>query len=171
MRKCLCGCSKYQNAHVWCLMNVMHSWFCDDICFAKISVYKHWGHFRPRGSKSLVRVVGKRAFELVKSFAHRRISNTIFGRCRYSDFLQTFAVKHYHNILTSFQVSEWNLAYMWIVWSTLKLSHFFCFCRFLPTTNIALQFSWRHWYLRYTYIFFKKYLFLGGFCFIRYKTI
>ena len=29
VRKCLCGCSKYQNAHVWCLMNVMHSWFCD----------------------------------------------------------------------------------------------------------------------------------------------
>lgn len=31
---------------------------------AKISVYKHWRHFRSRGSKSLVRVVGRRAFEL-----------------------------------------------------------------------------------------------------------
>ena len=29
------------------------------------------------------------------------------------------------------------------------LSHFFCFCCFLPNTNIALQCSWRHWYLRY----------------------
>ena len=29
VRECLCGCSKYQNAYVWCLMNVMHSWFCD----------------------------------------------------------------------------------------------------------------------------------------------
>ena len=83
------------------------------IIIAKISVYKHWRHFRSRGSKSLVRVVGKRAFEPVKSFAHRRISNTIFGRCRYSNFLQTLTVKHFHNILTFFVVSEWNLAYKW----------------------------------------------------------
>ena len=60
-----------------------------------------------------MREIGKRAFEPVKSFAHRRISNTIFGRCRYSNFLQTLTVKHFHSILTFFVVSEWNLAYKW----------------------------------------------------------
>lgn len=63
---------------------------------------------------------GERTFELVKSFAHRRISNMIFGRCRHSDFLQTFTVKHYHNILTFFLVSEWNLA---ITWSNSRLKY------------------------------------------------
>ena len=87
--------------------------FLNNNNIAKIFVYKHWRHFRSRGSKSLVRVVGKRAFEPVKSFAHRRISNTIFGRCRYSNFLQTLTVQHFDNILTFLLVSEWNLAYMW----------------------------------------------------------
>ena len=78
---------------------------------AKISVYKHWRHFRSRGSKSLVRVVGRGAFEPVKSFAHRRNFQHDFRQV--SNFLQTLTMKHFHNILTFFLVSEWNLAYMW----------------------------------------------------------
>ena len=75
--------------------------YSEDICLQTLT------SFSSRGSKSLVR------FEPGKSFAHRRISNTIFGRCRYSNCLQTLTVKHFRNIITFFVVSEWNLAYKW----------------------------------------------------------
>ena len=35
---CLCGCTKYIKTRTWCLMNVMHSWFCD---VSYIYILKH----------------------------------------------------------------------------------------------------------------------------------
>ena len=73
--------------------------YSEDICLQTLT------SFSLTRAKSLVRVVGRSSFELVKSFTHRRISNPIFDRCRYSDFLETLTVKHYPDILTFLQVS------------------------------------------------------------------
>ena len=49
------------------------------IIIEKISVYKHWRHFRSRAQNHWCVCGGSSSFELVKSFTHRRISNAIFG--------------------------------------------------------------------------------------------
>ena len=60
-------------------------------------------------AKSLVRVIGWQ-----KLFRARQIlTQMIFGSCRCSGFLSTLTAKHYPDILTFFEVSGWNLAYMW----------------------------------------------------------
>ena len=69
---------------------------------AKISVYKHdviSYHVDQNHSCEWL------AEELSSRSNHRRISNTIFGRCQYSNFLQTLTVKHFHNILTFSRVA------------------------------------------------------------------
>ena len=99
----------------------------------RLSVYNNERHFRSLLPKSLMRVVGKQ-LQWLKSFVYSQISNTIFGLCRYSNFLQTLTVKHYNIILRLGAISE-----MEVDWSTLKLnivlSH--CFHRFLPTTKFT----------------------------------
>ena len=56
--------------------------YSEDICLQTLT------SFSLTRAKSLVRVVGRSSFELVKSFTHGRISNPIFDRCRYSDFIK-----------------------------------------------------------------------------------
>ena len=77
MRKCLCGCSKYQNAHVWCLMNVMHSWFCDVYLYflkntfsSEVSVLSDTRPFRNLNTFQLDRVL---RFVIFQAFALRDI--------------------------------------------------------------------------------------------------
>ena len=53
----------------------------EDICLQTLT------SFSLTRAKSLMHVVGKSSFDLVKSFTHGRISNPVFDRCRYSDFL------------------------------------------------------------------------------------
>ena len=56
----------------------------EDVCLQMLT------SFSLTRAKLLVRVDGRSSFDLDmldKSFTHGRISNAIFGRCRYSDFL------------------------------------------------------------------------------------